>query len=267
MFPYIGGKFFIRDKVIKAFPYNYKDLTYVEVFGGAGWVITYKDRSFNDVYNDVEAGVSNLYYVLTHPRSRREFLRRSRYVLDSRIFFNRYLEIYKNDTAVDDIERAMVWAYLQCNSFNCVKTVRMFSVHLKNRSRYNIFLRHIIALRNILNNINVESLDCIDLIKKYDSPTTFFYLDPPYLNKEKYYKNSAIFNMESHENLCAVLKDISGKFLLSYYKEDIITNFYRGFNMLEFNNRVKLRGCKKRDRVELFISNYDFNDKHDECLI
>jgi DNA adenine methylase len=39
MIPYIGGKSAIAKWIIENFPKDYPRLTYVEVFGGAGWVL------------------------------------------------------------------------------------------------------------------------------------------------------------------------------------------------------------------------------------
>jgi site-specific DNA-adenine methylase len=63
----------------------------------------------------------------------------------------------------------------------------------------------------------VENMDFQDVVEKYDSPTTYFYMDPPYYMTEKYYSNH-IFNRETHERLATTLKKIKGKFSLSYYE-------------------------------------------------
>jgi DNA adenine methylase len=70
----------------------------------------------------------------------------------------------------------------------------------------------------------VEQMDCIDLIKKYDSPDTFFYIDPPYYNMEFYYSKD--FPREKHEELADTLANIQGKFALSYYDFDDLKLFY-----------------------------------------
>jgi DNA adenine methylase len=70
----------------------------------------------------------------------------------------------------------------------------------------------------------VEQMDCIDLIKKYDSPDTFFYVDPPYYNMEFYYSKD--FPREKHEELANTLANIKGKFALSYYDFDDLKVFY-----------------------------------------
>jgi DNA adenine methylase len=58
--------------------------------------------------------------------------------------------------------------------------------------------------------------DFENVIKEFDSPTTYFYLDPPYWKTENYYSNHD-FDRDDHERLANVLKTIEGKFSLSYY--------------------------------------------------
>ena len=60
-----------------------------------------------------------------------------------------------------------------------------------------------------------------DVIKKYDSPTTYFYVDPPYWKTENYYSLHN-FDRDDHEKLCNQLKNIEGKFSLSYYDFDLL---------------------------------------------
>jgi DNA adenine methylase len=70
----------------------------------------------------------------------------------------------------------------------------------------------------------VENLDCVDLIRRYDSPGTFFYVDPPYYKMEFYYSKD--FPREKHQELAQVLGTIQGRFALSYYDFDDLKKFY-----------------------------------------
>jgi DNA adenine methylase len=67
-------------------------------------------------------------------------------------------------------------------------------------------------------------------IRKYDTPDTLFYCDPPYVSAEKYY--DVPFMMEDHERLAGLLKGIKGKFVLSYYDHPFIREQYSGYRIL-----------------------------------
>ena len=53
---WIGGKKLLRQTIIENFPDTKRFNKYVEVFGGAGWVLFAKDRhAANEVYNDINS--------------------------------------------------------------------------------------------------------------------------------------------------------------------------------------------------------------------
>ena len=57
---WVGGKKALRDAVLARFPPYYE--RYIEVFGGAGWVLFHKpsDNDF-EIFNDFNSNLINLY--------------------------------------------------------------------------------------------------------------------------------------------------------------------------------------------------------------
>ena len=76
----------------------------------------------------------------------------------------------------------------------------------------------------------VSAFECLDFethIKKYDSKETLFYCDPPYFSTEKmYYRGDEHFGQKGHQRLADMLKNIKGKFILSYYDFDGLDIMY-----------------------------------------
>ena len=76
----------------------------------------------------------------------------------------------------------------------------------------------------------VNAFECLDFeehINKYDSPETLFYLDPPYFSTEgQYYRGDEHFGRSGHQRLADVLKNIKGKFILSYYDFENLEQMY-----------------------------------------
>jgi len=107
---------------------------------------------------------------------------------------------------------------------------------------------------------HVENMDFADVIAKYDSPTTYIYLDPPYWKTENYYSNHD-FDRDDHERLANVLDEIKGKFSLSYYDFDLLHEWfpedrYR-WEMKEFAKAAAAKkGTKQNMGEELLILNY-----------
>lgn len=64
-----------------------------------------------------------------------------------------------------------------------------------------------------LRGVTILEYDAFDVIQKYDSPNTFFYLDPPYPIKHSRYKFS--WGLDEFIRLIESLKSVSGKFILS----------------------------------------------------
>ncbi len=60
--------------------------------------------------------------------------------------------------------------------------------------------------------MQIECLPYEEILKRYDRPTTFFYLDPPYYDRKLYRYN---LDPEDFAKMAERLKGLQGKFLLS----------------------------------------------------
>ena len=117
-----------------------------------------------------------------------------------------------------------------------------------------MFKKNIDKFKEVISHYKILNKDYKYLIKKYDSPTTFFYLDPPY-----YKTNTSAYQTGGidHDELASILKGIKGKFLLSNNDDPYIKNLYKGFHITKFiskQNDFSKGGVK--DVNEILISNY-----------
>jgi len=108
----------------------------------------------------------------------------------------------------------------------------------------------------------VENMDFADVITKYDSPTTYFYVDPPYhtVGEGSYYSNHD-FGRQDHERLANSLKNIKGKFSLSYYDFPLLSEWFPKdqytWESKEFAKAAAAKKGKTQNMgVELLIMNY-----------
>ena len=109
----------------------------------------------------------------------------------------------------------------------------------------------------------VENLDFNDVIQKYDSETTYFYVDPPYWKTENYYSNHD-FDRSDHERLAIALKSIKGKFSLSYYDFPLLRDWFPKIEYVwetkEFAKAAAAKsGVKQNMGQEILIMNYGEN--------
>jgi DNA adenine methylase len=108
--------------------------------------------------------------------------------------------------------------------------------------------------KEILKNVPILNQSFETVIKKYDDKTTFFYLDPPYENpKQSDYKDYV-----TPEQVYDVLKNIKGRFLLSYNDSSNIRNIFKEFNIKGITTVYAgyTKGQKRRTVNELIITNY-----------
>ena len=118
-----------------------------------------------------------------------------------------------------------------------------------------------------LGDVVIENRDFEKLIRQYDRPVSFFYLDPPYHATEGYYQNIGEegFSEKDHVRLRDTLMQIEGKFLLSYNDDDFIRNLYQQpeIRMMKVSrlNTIKQRYENGSQFAELLIANYDFDER------
>ena len=253
---WIGGKKSSRDIIIPRFPSFYE--RYIEVFGGGGWILFGKPPGNDfEVFNDANSNISNLFYCVREHSS--ELIEKLRYVLNSREDFDRIKRIISEKAEIGDVQRAadfyqlIRYSYASgCDSFGG-----------KPHSMWSNFPLIEQASRR-LQKVIIENKDFEKLISVQDSEMSFFYCDPPYFSTESYYSNVG-FTSADHERLRDSLKNISGKFLVSYNdcpeireiwdKPDIhIEEISRLNNLAQRYDG----GCRY---AELLISNYDTGER------
>jgi len=101
------------------------------------------------------------------------------------------------------------------------------------------------------------------VVDRYDSPNTFFYMDPPYYQAHCYRK----FSNFDVNRLADVCKKIKGKFLISLNDHPFVKKLFKDFHIKKINHFYTLHkkevGEKAKKYVkELLIANYDLNDKN-----
>lgn len=240
---WIGGKKLLRKKILEQFPEEYD--RYIEVFGGAGWVLFGKEKKGMEVYNDINSELVNLYRcVKYHPEALQKEL--DGILMSRELFFDAIQEV----RGLTDIQRAARFFIAIKESFG--SSLDSFGVVPKNMKNAVDFLS--IASER-LSMVVIENLDFEHLIRTYDRPDALFYLDPPYYKTEKYYPDR--FQPEDHKRLKETLDKIKGKFILSYNDCQEIRELYKEYALISVDreNNLAMKSGSKRYR-ELIIKNY-----------
>ncbi len=247
---WVGGKKGLRDVIISKFPKNVD--RYVEVFGGAGWVMFRKDKvpGQMEVFNDFDSNLINLYRCIKyHPEALQKELD---YILSAREIFEDYKEQI-NTRGLTDIQRAARYFYLIKISFGCKKMN-----YATRPKRLNRTLARLEEITERLSGVIIENKDFESLIKLYDSPDTLFYLDPPYHKTEKYYDNEKVFDEADHIRLKECLGNLRGKFILSYNDDEFIGELYKDYKIEGMARSCTLSANSSGDKFkELIIRNFE----------
>lgn len=260
LFKYPGGDAFLLPYLRGMIPPH---TCYVEVFGGSGKLLLNKPPSRVEVYNDIDGELVNLFRVVKNRETFRKFMDLLDMVLYSREIFYEYLRRLREGVG-DSVERAVYLFYTLNASFD--GEGESFSTSRK-KNMATRFFNVVGKLRKIhrrLKHVVIENLDFREVIPKYDSPQTFFYLDPPHLytstEKESYY--SVGFTDKDYLDLLNLLDKIEGKFLL---KQTLSTNYVlnwareRGYRVktLQLSNQMKLDRDRRSTLKVVFIANYN----------
>ena len=246
---WIGGKKLLRNTIIQKFPKDNSYSRYVEVFGGAGWVLFAKDKhAIHEVYNDINSNLVNLFKCVKYHAE--ELQKELNFMINSRDLFNEYLTQI-NSKGLTDIQRSARYFFLVKLSYGA--TIDTYGAVKKDVEKMK---EYILQIQKRLTSVVIENNSFEKIISKYDKQDTLFYLDPPYHSTEFFYNTN--FNEDKHIQLAEFLKDIDGKFVLSYNDDEFVRKLYKDFNMIEIerNHNLTSRYNKNRRYKELIIKNY-----------
>jgi len=248
LFAYSGGQKNLMPCIMELLP---EHTTFVEVFFGGGSLFFNKDPSEVEIINDIDKRLINLLKVVKDRPE--EFERELRFLPNSRDLFKEYKAKILQET--DDVKRAAMFYYILHNTWSGSSKIGQWVMKTRNTAK----IDELSWFADRLRHVNIENLDCVDLIKKYDGPSTWFYMDPPYADIFDLYEHS--FQDEDHMRLARALKSISGMFLLTYNSHPLIEMLYKGYPQFVYETKVTMspigKGEIRRMESHLIVANYD----------
>jgi DNA adenine methylase len=258
----MGGKAHHIKHLDKLFPITFT--TFVDVFGGAGWVSvksSIAQRAQLQVYNDLNPHLANIFtqFSIDPEQVKQQLLQWPQQ--NAELYRQFQQDIFGDVKPELNLLTAAKYLYLEVQSFTGNTLGLTSSVYFdkKNIHGLNPLLKKLSTdkITNRLKKLTVENLNAIDVIKKYDSATTFFYVDPPYYEKEHYYTQA--FGKHEHKLLADCLNNIQGQFALSYYDFDELNTWFpeNKFTRTTYNvSKQSSSRTNKQRGTELVIRNY-----------
>ncbi len=154
-----------------------------------------------------------------------------------------------------DIERAARLAILQRVRFGARLDKAGFcsSPDSSKAARPEVWRRRIMAAVARLSGVVIERQDFGEILRRYDRPTTLFYLDPPYWGAEHAYGRGC-FGAGDFERLAAALGRLKGRFLMSLNDTAEVREIFADFRIETIETVWSSKAVGDRAVTELLIS-------------
>lgn len=248
-FQWRGGKALIAKELL---PHFAKADHYVEpFFGGGGMYFAIPDNIYKvKTVNDINKNIVTFFKVL---RTRTEELIR---VCEYTPYSRDELESCIPDSE-DELEQARrVWVRGRQGWLGEAKsrgdwgTTRRVAFDTAGKTEAKLQALREYAGR--LRHTSIDNMDAFELIEQVASPTTFLYMDPPYICDTEMYENG--FTEADHRRLAEVNKkaiEAGASIAISGYPSPIYDELYKDWNRLEFQTHSTSRKKREKGDVEV----------------
>jgi len=193
----MGGKWRIAPRILEHFPAH---RTYVEPFGGAASVLLRKPRAFQEVYNDLDGDIVQLFEVMRDPKGAAELSRLVALTPYARAEFE--LSYEPSPDPVENARRTVVRSFMGFGST---------AVALRRRTGFRAISErngkhpaqdwmgvpaNILLIQDRLAGVIIERRPALQVMARTDGPNTLIYADPPYVHASRSQKR--IFGQLEH---------------------------------------------------------------------
>lgn len=248
---WLGGKKHLHPIIIDRIE-RIAHKTYVEPFVGMGGVfLRRRFRPRLEVANDRNSEIVNLFRILQ--RHLPQLMEVMRFQVASRAEFERLRRT--EPSTLTDLERAARFLCLQRLAFGG-QVDGVFGVSATTAPRFSLSrLEPLLdAAHTRLQSVVFECLDWSEVIARYDSPVTLFYLDPPYFGGESDYGRE-MFQQADFARMAEQLAAIEGSFVLSLNDLPEVRSLFARFYLEPVKLTYTIAKSGATQANELIISN------------
>jgi len=242
-FGWYGGKFSHLDFLLPLIPENARH--FCDVFGGSAAVLLNVRPYPVETYNDLDSELVNFFTTLRNqgtklikaigltPFSREELMRactpeKGLTRLERARRF--YIRARQTRTGLAQTSSEGRWAH-------CVLTSRAGMSGAV--SRWIGSIEGLAEITQRLQRVQIENAPALEVIQRYDTSETVFYLDPPYVHAARGDASAYGFEMtnQDHIDLAGVLNRIRGRAVLSGYRTDLYDELYADWKRVDARER------------------------------
>lgn len=253
---YHGGKFRLAPWIMQFFAPH---VTYVEPFGGAAGVLLQKQRSYAEVYNDLDGDIVNFFRVLRVPDLRRQLLELVSLTPYARADFDEAWE--ETNDPVERARRTAIRAQMGFGSAGATKSATGFRIDTRRaygtaQHLWAEYPRAIEAVGQRFQGVLIENRPAIEVMQQHDRNDTLHFVDPPYVlstrvlqaNGKGYYRHE--MTDADHLALLQVLLELEGMVVVSGYDSELYNDMLAGWETFQTKSRISAgRGTALRTEV------------------
>jgi DNA adenine methylase len=247
---YHGAKYRLAPWIISHFP---EHKCYVEPFGGAAGVLLRKERSYAEVYNDIDSEVVNVFRVLRSTKLSQQLVDLCSLTPFSRSDFE---DAYvPSNEPVEQARRTLFKAFA---GFGSASVTRRSGFRIDSKREYSLashlwarYPEKIQQFCERLSGVIIENRPAIKVLKQHDSEETLHYVDPPYLHSTRSRSGNAQYQHEltdkDHLELLNEIKQLSGMVVISGYPNELYDKELDGWEKRSKPSRISaFRGTAVR---------------------
>ena len=260
-FGWYGGKYYYLDWIYKNMPKK-GIRSFVEPFCGSATVAINLPWKIPIItINDLDSEIVNFFRVLREkPEELIEMIELTCYSKEELFFCKEPLP-----EDISDVERArrFYMSVLQARAGERTSKSWAYSVtadQSKGTSRLKNKPAVLYKIAKILTGYQIEHSPALEVIERFDTDMTFFYLDPPYVKSTRVDKNAYNHEMDDtdHRKLAEVLNGIKGKAMIAGYPSDLYNELFAGWRREEIEVVTHASDSKiKSKRTEVMWLNYE----------
>lgn len=259
IFRYPGSKWSIADWIIQHFPAGYEKMVYLEPFAGSAAVFFNKIPGAVETINDLDSNIVNLFRVLREqpdelkraleltPYSREEYDHSfepcEEPLEKARRFMVRTTQAigakmdgkcgWRNHKQMKIGGTACKWAGITETIDTAAARLRGDTTHL----------------------VQIEHMDALRLLERYDYKDVLMYIDPPYVRSTR--KSGRLYhhemNDEAHKDLLQMVRNSRAKIIISGYDSELYNRYLDGWK----TDQVICQTTSTKKAEEKIWMNYD----------
>jgi len=265
-FGWYGGKYSHLDFILPHLPSD--AVHFCDVYGGSAAVLINREPALIETYNDIDSELVNFFEILRDygeeliktisltPFSREELIKACQLeqnLTDLERARRFYVRARQTRTGLAQTSSEGRWAH-------CVLTSRAGMAGAV--SRWLGAAEGLPEIVQRLQRVQIENAPALEIIERYDTQDTLFYLDPPYVHDSRGDSKAYGFEMtdSEHFELSILLNQIKGRAVISGYRSNLYDKLFK--NWIRIDAPVKTCNSSKSDRQESLWLNFKLKNEN-----